>query len=478
MSSTTILRHAGVGLALLTVSVSISAEDWTRFRGPNGSGVSGSSGVPVEFGPSTNVIWKTAVPFGRSSPVIGGDRVFLTASEGEMLIVMALDRKNGRLHWRREIRRVHKTPVYKTNDPAAPSPVTDGTNVYAFFADLGLVSFDRDGKERWRVALGPFDTFYGLGASPILAGDTLLLLCDTRKSPFLLAVDARTGKERWRVARPQTRLESYATPVLWESPGQPTRVIVLGSNRLDGYDVATGERVWQVHGLASLPVGSPVIDDGLLVASTYGADTSPGPAFDEWLKGDENGDGRISEPEVRKLHKDFDEFGAIDANSDGYVERAEWDLLRTAALGHYGLVGVRLGGRGDVTPAGFAWHNKKASTFVPSPLIYQGLVYLVKSGGIIEAVDARTGEIVKVGRSEGAMGEYYASPVAAAGHVYFTSEEGRITVVRAGRDWSIAAVNALGEDCYATPAIADGRLHVRTRTTLYSFGLASPSSLP
>jgi outer membrane protein assembly factor BamB len=469
MLAGTHLRNAIVVLALLAVGRA-DAEDWPRFRGPNGSGISGSKDAPTEFGPSKHLQWKSAVPFGRSSPIIGGDRVFVTASEGEQLIVMALDRKSGRIRWRRDIPRAHKTPVYKYNDAAAPTPATDGSNVYAFFADLGLISFDRNGKERWRVALGPFDTFYGLSSSPILAGDTLLQLCDTRKSPFLIAVDARTGRERWRVARPETRLESYATPVLWNAPGQPRRVIVLGANRLDGYDVATGERVWQLRGLASLPIGSPVIDDGVLIASTFGAETPAGPSFDEWLKADEDRDGRVSEPEARKQHKDFDEFGAIDVNSDGFIDRSEWDILRNAAVGNYGMVAVRLGGRGDVTSAGFVWHNKKASTFVPSPLVYQGLLYLAKSGGIFEAIDARTGEMVKVGRSTDALGEYFASPVAASGKIYFTSQDGKITVVRAGRDWQILAVNPLGEECYATPAIADGRIYVRTSAALYSFG--------
>jgi outer membrane protein assembly factor BamB len=470
MHGSTSFRNAAVVLTLLASAVPTGAQEWPRFRGPNGSGVSNSVQPPTEFGPSKNLLWKTRVPFGRSSPVLARDSVFLTASEGDALIVLSLDRNTGRIRWRRDIPRSHRTPHYKYNDAAAPSPVTDGENVYAFFADLGLLSFDADGRERWRVALGPFDTFYGLSSSPILAADTVLLLCDTRKAPFLLAVDARTGRERWRVRRPETGLESYATPVLWDAPGQPLRVVVLGVNRLDAYDVATGERVWHFRGLASLPIGSPVIDKGVVIASTYGADTPPGPSFDEWLKSDANGDGRVSEAEARTQHKDFDEFGAIDVNNDGFIDRSEWDNLRNAALGASGLVAVRLAGRGDVTSAGLAWHNKKASTFVPSPLVYQGLVYLVKSGGIIEAIEAASGKNVKTGRSQRALGEYFASPVAAGGKVYFTSQEGTITVVRASRDWEILAVNPIGDECYATPALADGRLYVRSRDALYSFG--------
>lgn len=474
-------KFGSVLVAALLAAIPAAAQEWPRFRGPNGSGVAaGNKSVPAEFGPAKNLLWKTAVPFGRSSPVIAGKNIYITASEGEKLVVMALDRASGRIRWRREIQRAHKTPVYKFNDAAAPTPAADAKNVYAFFADFGLIAFDANGKEKWRVPLGPFDTFYGLAASPILHSDTVLLLCDTRKSPFLLALDAKTGKHRWRVARPETKLESYATPVIWQPRGQPAQVVVLGSQRLDAYNVASGERVWWLRGLASLPIGSPIVyqragsadaADGVLVASTYGADTPPGPSFDEWLKSDSDGDGRISEPEVRKTFAQFDEFGAIDVNSDGYITRNEWDNLRNAALGNYGLVAVRLGGaKNDVSAAGFAWHNKKASTFVPSPLAYVGLLYVVKSGGIIEAIDAANGEMVKAGRSKEALGEYYASPVAADGKIFFVSEEGKVTVVRAGRDWEILSVNALREEIYATPAIADGRIFIRTRNALYSFG--------
>jgi outer membrane protein assembly factor BamB len=304
--------------ALLFTNIS-AAQDWPRFRGPNGSGVSDTTGLPAEFGPTKDLLWKTAVPFGRSSPVIAGNRVFMTSSEGDKLIVMCLERTSGRILWRREIARMRATPVYKANDPASPSPVTDGKNVYAFFADLGLISFAADGKERWRMPLCPFDTFYGLGASPVLAGDMVLLLCDTRTNAFLLAVEARSGRVRWRVERKETLVEGYASPVLWEAKGQPAQVIVLGTHRIDAYTLDKGERVWWVRGLASMPIGSPVLGNGLVHASTWGSDTPAGPTFDEWLKSDKNGDGRLSPEEV----KPFDEFGFVDRNSDGFIERAE-----------------------------------------------------------------------------------------------------------------------------------------------------------
>lgn len=448
------------------VSGIAGADDWPRFRGPNGSGVSDSTGIPVEFGPAKSLLWKTAVPFGRSSPVIAGDRIFLTASDAAKLTVLCLDRANGRILWRRDIERPRTTPLFKYNDSASPSPVTDGKNVYAFFLDLGLVSFSADGAERWRLPLGPFNTFYGLGASPILFGDTVLLLCDTRTDAFLVAVDRASGRIRWRVERTDTRLEGYSSPVIHAPEGQPAQVIVVGTSRVDGYAVATGERLWWARGLGSLPVASPILGKGMVYFSTYGADTPPGPAFDDWLKSDTNGDGRLSREEIPK----FDEFGGVDTNNDGFLDRTEWDLLRNAAAGAYGQVAVSVDGRGDMSKTGVAWRDKKNYPFVPTALIYKDVLYLVKGGGIIASMDAATGEVFKVGRSKEALGEYYASPVAADDKVIFTSEAGKVTMLKAGRQWEILAVNDLGEECYATPAIVAGQIFIRTRNALYGFG--------
>jgi outer membrane protein assembly factor BamB len=461
----------GRGTGLICVAVMLaSGEDWTRFRGPNGSGVSESTGVPAEFGPSKNVVWKTAVPFGRSSPVIAGERIFLTATEGEKLITLCLDRRSGRTLWRREIVRPRVSTTYsKTNDGASPSPVTDGKNVYVFFMDLGLVSYGPDGKERWRLPLGPFRTFYGLGTSPVLAGDTLLMVCDSRSKPFLVAVEANSGRVRWRVGRSEIRFEGYATPVIHAPGGQPAQVVILGANRVDAYALATGEKLWWVRGLGYFPVGSPVLGKDVLVVSTYGSDAPEGPDYDEHLKKfDANKDGRISLAEGKEMMGD--EFGALDSNSDGFIDRSEYDDLREGAVGDYGLLAIRLGGRGDLTDTGVAWRYKKASPTVATSVIYKDVLYTVKAGGIINAMDPRTGEMFKTGRAKEATDEYYSSPVAADDKVFFVSETGKAAVVRAGRQWEVLGVNDVGEECYATPAIAGGRIFVRTRGALYCFG--------
>lgn len=458
--------------SLVFFAASADAQDWPRFRGPNGSGVSNSAAkLPTEFGPSKNLLWKTDVPFSRSSPVVGGSRIFLTAIDGEKLIVLALDRDTGRQIWRREITRPRATPVYKANDGASPSPVTDGKNVYAFFPDLGLISFDADGKERWRLLLGPFNMFYGMSGSPILAGNTVLMLCDARTQPFLLAVDAASGKIRWRKERSkEVRFEGYTTPLLYEPKGGGQQAIILGANRVDAYAVSDGEHLWWVRGLAYFPIGSPALMNETLVVSTYGSDTPEYPAWEELVKMDADGDGKLTRPEIIKNQEMHEHFGAVDVNGDGFMDRTEWDPFRNGGLGKYGMIGVKLGGRGDLTASAIAWHEKKTYPGMTTPLVYHDVLYIVKTGGIIASSDPQTGKVFKVERSKEALGEYYASPVAADGKIFFISAEGKVTVVRANPEWEILAVNALDEECYATPAIAGGRIFIRTRNALYSFG--------
>ncbi len=453
------------------VVASAPAQDWTRFRGPNGGGVSSATGLPTEFGPQKNVLWKAEVPFGRSSPIVSGDRIYLTATDGEKLITMALDRKSGKTLWRTELTRTHKQAIYKANDGASPSPVSDGKNVYAFFPDLGLVSFDAKGKQRWVLPLGPFDSFYGMSSSPVVSGDTVMLVCDARSKPFIVAADAKTGKVRWRNQRTEVRFEGYTTPILYEPKGEPAQLVVLGANRVDSFAVNNGERLWFVGGLAFYPVGSPVIANGMLVASTYGSDAPEGPTFDDFLKSDSNKDGKLAREEMKSIPEMYEHFPGVDLDNNGFIERAEWDFYRNgSAGGKYGLVGVKLGGRGDLTDKAVVWNEKKTYPSMPTPIIYNDVLYIVKTGGIIGSFSPATGETHKVGRSDKALGEYYSSPVAADGKVILASESGAITVLKAQPQWEVLSVNDLGEECFATPAIAGKEIYVRTRGTLYSFG--------
>ncbi len=427
--------------------------------------MSDSASLPVEFSPAKNVAWKTAVPFGRSSPVTSGERIFLTASEGDKLLTLCFDRKTGRELWRRQIVRRRVTSTLKANDPASPSPTADSKAVYAFFADFGLVSYDFKGKERWRVPLGPFDTFYGLGASPVLAGDTLLLVCDTRDKAFLLAVDAQSGRPRWRIERSEIHGEGYTSPAIFGD-----QVVILGPHRVDAYALANGEHLWWLRGVASFPIPSPLVNKDELIISTYGSDGPAGPTFDALLKKlDKNGDGRISEEEAKPDPEFGDYFGGLDRNKDGFLDRAEWEEIMKDAQGDYGLIAIHPQGRGDLTANGYLWREKKHAPNMSTPVLYKDVLYLVKAGGILASLDPQTGQTFKVERAKEALDEHSASPVAGDGKVYFLNAAGKVIVLKAAPQWEVLAVNDLREECNATPAIADGKIYIRTKTTLYAF---------
>ena len=240
----------------LSINAQQSTNEWPQFRGPNGTGVAEGSAIPSEFGSKKNLVWKTAVPFARSSPVVTADRIFLTGSEGDKLITLALDRKTGKILWRRDAAPARHMAIYKANDAASPTPASDGKNVYVFFGELGLISYGPDGKERWQVPLGPFNSFYGMGGSPVLSGDTLVMVCDHRAGSFIVGVDARNGKVLWKTNR--ANFEGYSTPTIYKPKDGPAQVIVLGSNSVDAYSLDKGERLWWVSRIGALcaPLGT------------------------------------------------------------------------------------------------------------------------------------------------------------------------------------------------------------------------------
>ena len=474
-------KSIAVFLTVLSLMLA-AASDWPQFRGPNASGVSEATGLAVEFGPGKNVVWKTAVPPGHSSPSVAGDRIFLTAVENEKLFTIALDRATGRILWRREAPRPRKQKLQPNNNPASPTPVSDGRNVYAFFADFGLLAYGPDGNELWRMPLGPFNNPFGHGASPILAGDALLMVCDQDTGSFLLSVDKNTGAVRWRTERPHAQ-RGYATPILYQPPSGGLQAILAGSYRLSAYDVRTGKEVWWVRRLPWQIKPTPVIGDDVVYFVTFSAESDPGEQeivspFEEALaKLDLNKDGRLSKDEMvdPRAKNRFDEY--LDLDHTGYLEERDWKQFQDRRLGESSLRAYRLGGEGDVTERNFLWKNSRSLPNVPSPLVYRGVVYTLKEGGILTSFDIKTGEIVKQARLQGALGAYYASPVAADGKIYAISEEGKAAVIRAGAQWELLAVNNLDDGCWATPAIVDGKIYVRTRNALYCFaGHAHPAS--
>jgi outer membrane protein assembly factor BamB len=455
---------------LILATFWLAAADWPQFRGPNASGVSEETNLPVSFGPGENVVWKTAVPMGNSSPSVVGDKIFLTAFEGDRLLTIALQRSTGNILWRREAPRARNQVIERpANGPVSGSPVSDGQNVFVFLQDYGLLGYGPDGNELWRMPLGPFNNPFGHGASPILAGDTLLMNVDQDTGSFLLALDKKSGRVLWRTERPHAQ-RGYATPILYKQ-----QVIVAGSYRLSGYDLATGKEVWWIRRLPWQVKPTPVVSDDVIYFITFSAESDPGeqeivPPFAEALaKFDGNKDGKLSKDEVPdpRAKARFDEY--LDLDDSGFLEERDWRQYQERRQGESGVRAYRLGGTGDLTESGFLWKNPRTLPNVPSPLVYRGVLYTLKEGGILTSLDIRTGEILKQARLQGAPGDYYASPIGVDGKIYTVSEEGKLSVIQPGAQWQLLRVNDMGDGCKGTPAVADGKLYVRTYGMLYCF---------
>jgi len=464
-------------LAPALLALTVLAADWNQFRGPNASGVNDTTNLPIEFGPNTNVVWKTALPPGHSSPSIGATHIFVTAVENDRLFTIALDRAGGRILWRREAPRPRNQVIERpANSPVSATPATDGRNAFAFFQDFGLLAYGPDGNELWRMPLGPFNNPFGHGSSPILAGGALLMNIDQDTKSYLLAIDKDSGRVLWRTERPHAQ-RGYATPLVYSSPGGSKQVVVAGSYRLSGYDLRTGKEVWWIRRLPWQIKPTPVIADDVLYFITFSGESDPGeqenvPPFAEALATlDRNKDGKLSKDEVPdpRAKARFEEY--LDLDDSGFLEQHDWEQFRDRRLGENGVRAYRLGGIGDLTDSHALWRNAKSLPNVPSPLFYRGVLYTLKEGGIFASIDIKTGEFIKQSRLNGALGGYSSSPVAADGKIYVVSEDGKAAVIKAGAQWEILRVNDLDDAGTATPALVDGKIYLRTRSTLYCFAL-------
>ncbi|MEK6324947.1 MAG: PQQ-binding-like beta-propeller repeat protein [Acidobacteriota bacterium] len=465
-----------------------AAEDWSQFRGPNGTGVSPTTGLPTEFGPEKNVVWKTPLPPGHSSPVLARSRIFLTAhtkeKESYKLLVICLDRRTGKQLWQREVPRTRAGRLENVNGPASPSPVTDGENVYVFFQEFGMISYDGSGKERWKLPLGPFNMFYGFGASPILIDDKVILPIDQdNPNSFLIAVDKNNGRLRWKVERPGV-ISGYSTPIIYQPKQGAKQIIIPESFQLSAYSVEDGKRVWWVRGLACEMKSIASHDAEYLYVNGWGFPQNQAgqqvktiPFAEGLAKYDSNHDGQIAKSEV--TGKEMMErmlsgaFEAFDTDRDDKLNEKDWGIFRAMLASENGLLSIKLGGQGDQTSTAIRWRYTKPVPQVPSTLLYKGVLYMVNDGGVLISFDPATGNVIKQGRLQGAIDKYFSSPVAADDKVFLIGQGGAVSVLKATGEWEILRVNQLDDECFATPAIADGRIYIRTRSALYCFGSKS-----
>jgi outer membrane protein assembly factor BamB len=460
------------------LAAGLSAADWPQLRGPDGSGLCPSCGrMPTEFGPEKDVLWTTELPEGKSSPVLAGDRIFLTGAEGEELITLCLSRATGEVLWRRSVRAARREAMNALNHRAAPTAVTDGSRVFVFFADFGLVAYDFEGAELWRLPLGPFNSQHGLVASPVYADGRVVLVCDTDTDAYILAVDADNGEIAWK--KPRHVINGYSTPIVHRPAAGPAQVIAPGSYELTAYSVVDGETLWFVRGLTCQPKSQPTIAGDTLYFNGWTSGNDPGqqvelPVFAEVAAAaDANHDAKLAPSELPKPWQPTGTWRAVDLDRDGFLNEREWTFFRTRRAARNGLLAVKLGGRGDVTDTHVLWRFAKSLPDVPTPLVYEGVVFLIKNGGILTTLDAGNGEVIKQGRLTGAIEDYYASPVGVDGKIYVASERGKVVVLTAAGDWKILAINELGEDIYATPAVSEGRLYIRTQYSLRAVGLSN-----
>jgi len=443
------------------------AQEWSRFRGPNGTGIVPDAGYPTEFGPNRNLTWRSAIRPGKSSPVLSRRHVFLTAFDEGALFTQCFDRVTGRLVWERQEAPARHEDAHAWNEPSAATPVTDGDNVYVFFRDFGVVSYDAAGTVRWKKPMGPFANRMGAVASPIIAGATLVLVLDQFEGSKIVALSLATGAVQWEVARAE--IDAWTTPVLYAPAGQPPQIVTAGGGLFGGHAVENGVRLWTHPGMAPAMVASPVVTGDTVVGFGYGYDSTP-PFAEALTRSDTDGDGRISIAEsgvsawLVGIAKYF-------GNRDGFIVESEWNAAHAQVVAPSSLVAVSLArdANGATHPRELWRYEKSFLAVVPSPLVLDGLVYTIKNGGILTVLRADTGEVVRTGRVGSAPASYSASPIATGGRIYFANEDGIVAVVRAGKDWELLAANDLGEPLFATPALSEGRIYVRGQKSLFSF---------
>jgi outer membrane protein assembly factor BamB len=430
-----------LGLLLVVTSFTVTtlSANWPQWRG-TGSGVSEEKNLPTAWNPTSGIKWKTPIAGrGHSSPVVWGNKIFLTtAIEGETVPgakapkhvledgkefvhpdsvganrkhtfkVVAINADTGKILW--EQTAWEGTPYddrHRKGSYAASTPATDGKMVYAFFGSEGLYAYELNGKLVWKADLGKMGTIgMGTATSPILFENLVIVQCDEEnaKTSFIAALDKKTGKEAWRV--PRKVQVSWATPML-VSNGKRTELITVGTEAVVAYDPATGKELWTHKGLESNAIPSPVANQEMVFVSA------------------------------------------------GYPAKV--------------VMAIQLGGSGDLKETA-AWKYSKGTAYVPSPILYGDYLYLTTDKGILTCLDAKTGEVKYEGGRIPIPASFTASPVAVDGKILMTSEDGDTFIIKAGPKHEVLGTNSVGEPVYASPAISGQRIFIRGEKNLYAIG--------
>jgi outer membrane protein assembly factor BamB len=397
------------------------AANWPSWRGPDGNGICAEKGLPLHWGPGKNVAWELPLPgMGGSTPVIWGDRIFLTCGAGrELLLVCAST--DGKLLWQRKLGTAGRTSIRRDEaNEASASPSTDGKHVYAFVGSGDFACFDLDGNEVWKFnaqkRYGRFSIQHGLHTTPLLHGDRLYLSLQHAGGHWLVALDKATGKEVWKYARNTDAegecKEAYASPCMWHH-GKDAYVVVLGCDYATAHRLSDGSEVWRLGDLNPAStydynfriISSPVATDDLIVVPTARGRTVV--------------------------------------------------AVKPAATG-----AIKAGSTSE------QWRKLRGSPDVPSPLVHGGLVYLCRENGVLICLDAKTGR--ELYQKALHRDRYRASPVYADGRIYLTSRDGTFTVVKAGPTFELLAENRLPDQFTASPAVANGRIYLRGFRKLYA----------
>jgi len=468
-------------------------QNWPQFRGTNCAGLAAEGqNPPIGFGPDKNILWKASLPEGHSSPCIWGDFIFITGieKEGKLLKLFCIDRNDGTIRWEKDIAVEELEKTHYVSSPASATPSTDGERIYFYFGSYGLLCYDFNGELQWELPIPIPGSRHGMGTSPIIAGDLVILNCfGDENDPRLLAINKYDGSTVWKHSLiKQEGRDSYSSPVIYKD-----EVIIYASDDVAGYSLKTGDRIWRFVIDVIDAASTPVLGNDILYTVSYSAMGNPDmiaqfPDFMEFAaKYDKNGDLMIEKKEVENfqflIYPEMPEIpgynvplmyvmGWWDVNKDNFIDSTEWNAKIEEWGSLYdkqGLKAIKLGGKGDIGLNYILWGHTEDVPFISSPLLFNNHVYMIRNGGIISCFHAESGELLYQ-EGLGASGAYFSSPIAAGGRIYVASRNGIVTVIEAGDELNKLEQIDLEDIIMATPAVVDNKLYIRTAGFLYAFG--------